>query len=193
MRHSLLITACLAAIALPAAALAQGYDPSCDQANQSNRAAGTIIGAIGGAVVGNAVAGRHNKGEGTVVGGLGGAVVGNAIAGGNNRPCGYADPAPSPQYGSPQPMAYGQDRFWQGAPQGIHERIAVLQDRINRSANWLGPREVDSANRDLDHARNEDARLRAQDGGRLSPQDRDYMQSLLDNVGQRLHWLEHNG
>ncbi len=41
---------------------------------------GTLVGGVGGALVGNAVAGRHDRGAGTVLGALGGALIGNAIA-----------------------------------------------------------------------------------------------------------------
>jgi uncharacterized protein YcfJ len=38
-----------------------------------------VIGGVGGAVVGNAISGRHNKALGTVLGGVAGAVIGNNI------------------------------------------------------------------------------------------------------------------
>ena len=46
--------------------------------NTANR--GTAYGAVGGALLGNAVAGRGNKTEGTVLGGVVGAVAGHQIA-----------------------------------------------------------------------------------------------------------------
>jgi hypothetical protein len=145
------------------------------------------LGAIGGALLGSAVGGRGHKEDGAIVGGVGGAVAGNAIAGANEHPCpeGYA-------YGPPPPPAGG---FWAGAPQGLRERIDFMQDRINRAAQggWLSPREIDGASNDLNRIRGEDARLRAQDGGPLRPDDRDYLQSQLDTLSQRLHWMEHNG
>ncbi len=41
---------------------------------------GTIIGGVGGAVAGSALAGRGDRGVGALLGGLGGALIGNAIA-----------------------------------------------------------------------------------------------------------------
>ena len=189
-----LIAGLLIAATLPAAALAQPYDPGCVQSNRDNRAAGTVIGAIGGALLGGAVAGRHDRGAGVVIGGVGGAVAGNAIAGSNNQPCpaGYEyAPPPGPGYGPPP----GDRDFWYGAPQGIHQRIDFMQDRINNSTTngWVSGREASRANSELSFIRSEDARLRDQDGGHLRQVDRDYLQGRLDSLSQRLHWAEHNG
>jgi hypothetical protein len=187
MRTRLIVAGFMLAASLPAAALAQPYDPGCVQSNQDNRAAGTVLGAIGGAILGGAIAGRHDRGAGVVVGGVGGAVAGNAIAGSNDHPCPsgyyYAQPGPPP------------NGFWNGAPRGIHERIDFMQDRISRSASygWASPNEINRANRELSFIRSEDARLRDQDGGHLRPEDRDYLQGRLDSLSQRLHWAEHNG
>jgi hypothetical protein len=185
MRNKLIIAGFMLAVALPGAALAQP-DPGCVQSNQERKAQGTILGAIGGAVLGGALAGRGSRGAGVVLGGVGGAVAGNAIAGSRNDPCpsGYYRPAPPPGGG-----------FWAGAPRGIHERIDFMQDRINASASrgWISPHEVRNAQRELNFIRNEDARLRDQDGGHLRPEDRGYLQSRLDSLGERLHWAEHNG
>ena len=64
MRTKLLIAGFMMAVALPATALAQPYDPGCVQQNRDNRAAGTVVGAIGGALIGGAIGGRHNAGAG---------------------------------------------------------------------------------------------------------------------------------
>jgi outer membrane lipoprotein SlyB len=42
--------------------------------------AGTIIGGVGGAVAGSAIAGRGDRGVGALLGGIGGALLGNAVA-----------------------------------------------------------------------------------------------------------------
>ena len=187
MRNKLLIGGFLLAVALPGAALAQP-DPGCVRSNQDSRAAGTVLGAVGGALIGGAIAGRHDRGAGVVLGGVTGAVAGNAIAGSRNDPCpeGYYRPAPT---------RYREGGFWAGAPEGIHERIDFMQERINRAAGdrWISRREVYRANRELNFIRHETERLRDQDGGQLRPQDRDYLQGRLDSLGQRLHWAEHNG
>jgi hypothetical protein len=188
MRTHLFAAGIMLAAVLPGAAMAQPYDPGCVRANQDNRAAGTVLGAVGGALLGGAIAGRHDRGAGVVVGGIGGAVAGNAIAGSNNPPCpsGYYYPAPPPP-----PNA----RFWAGAPQGIHERIDFMQGRINDAARnaWISPEETNAANRELAFIRSEDQRLHYQDGGPLRPEDRAYLQGRLDNLSQRLHWAEHYG
>jgi hypothetical protein len=191
MRTKLLIAGFMMAVALPATALAQPYDPGCVQQNQNNRVAGTVVGAIGGALIGGAIGGRHSGGAGAVIGGVTGAAAGNAIAGANNTPCPagyyYSPPPPPPGYGP----GYGPGGFWGGAPTGVHERIDFMQDRINRSysSGIISRRESADANRELNFIRSEDSRLRYQDGGRLAPQDRDYLQGRLDNLGQRLHWF----
>jgi hypothetical protein len=187
MRNKLLIGGFLLAVALPGAALAQP-DPGCVRSNEDSRAAGTVLGAVGGALIGGAIAGRHDRGAGVVLGGVTGAVAGNAIAGSRNDPCpeGYYRPAPT---------NYREGGFWAGAPEGVHERIDFMQDRINTAASrgWISPHEARRAERELAFIRSEDARLRDQDGGHLRPQDRGYLQSRLDSLGQRLHWAEHSG
>ena len=205
MKKTLLISG-LIALAIPAAAMAQPYDPGCVRSNQDNRVAGTVLGAIGGAVIGGAVAGNGHKNDGAVVGALGGAVAGNAIAGSQNHPCpsGYVyverrDQGPPPP--PPERRDYGDNRdhhdhrdFWDGAPQDIHQRIDFMQQRVDRSiqGGWLSRREARDITNQMRRVRQEDRRLEYQDGGRLRPQDRDYIDSLLNNLSQRLHWAEHN-
>jgi hypothetical protein len=186
MRNKLLVVG-LMAMTLPGTAMAQPYDPGCVQSNRDNRAAGTVLGAVGGALLGSAVAGRHSRGAGAVVGGIGGAAVGNAIAGSNSHPC------PSGYYYAPPPHREGG--FWRDAPAGISERIEFMQDRIRRAADrgWISPEEARHANYDLNDIRRQRDRLRYQDGGHLRPEDRSYLQDRLDNLSQRLHWAEHYG
>jgi uncharacterized protein YcfJ len=54
--------------------------------HKANR--GTAYGAVGGAVLGNVIAGGHNKTEGTLLGGAVGAVAGHEIAK-KNAKCRY--------------------------------------------------------------------------------------------------------
>jgi hypothetical protein len=201
MRTKLLIAGFAMAVALPATALAQPYDSGCVRSNQDNRAAGTVIGALGGALIGGAVAGRHDRGAGVVIGGVTGAVAGNAIAGANNHPCpeGYYYAPPQGRddgrYGDGRDGdgRYGagyEGQFWNGAPTGVHERIDFMQDRLSRASGSgrISRREAYADNRELNFIRSEERRLRYQDGGRLRPEDRDYLQGRLDSLSQRIHW-----
>ena len=211
MRAKLLIASLIASTALPVAtalpttASAQS-DYGCVQSNHDNHAAGTVLGAIGGAVIGGAVAGRHDRGAGVALGAVGGAVAGNAISRSQDHPCptgyyygprngdtyGYA-----PQGGEAYGASYAAPRgdFWASAPRGLHARMDFMQDRINTAANndWISPGELRRANRELSFIRSEDQRLRYQSGGRLRPEDRDYLQGRLDSLSQRLNWAQHNG
>jgi len=124
MRKSILIITLTAAAlgVVPGMASAQSY---CDRAKQGDRVVGTLVGAIGGALIGNAVAARNHRGDGALVGAAGGALIGNQLAR-SKEPCptGYADdqrrdydvpPPPPPREYSyrseyvapPPPPAYG--------------------------------------------------------------------------------------
>ena len=74
MRHMLLISG-LAVAALAAPSLANARS-ACDQRAHDRKVTGTVLGAVGGALIGNAV----SNGKGAVIGGIGGAVVGNQLA-----------------------------------------------------------------------------------------------------------------
>jgi len=76
MRIQILVAGVCAAAFIPVVALAQ---QTCEQ-RQSNRVAGTIVGAGVGAVAGGAVAGRDDRGKGAVIGGVAGALIGNQVA-----------------------------------------------------------------------------------------------------------------
>src|ERR1700691_3754900 len=120
MRTKLIMAGLLIAATLPGAALAQPYDPACVQSNQDNRAAGTVIGAVGGAL------------------------LGGAIAASNDHPCpaGYDYGPPSgPGYwnGAPQGIHaridFMQDRISQAASD---ERISPQEaDRENRELAYI--------------------------------------------------------
>ena len=199
MRHKLLIAGLMAAVAAPSLAFAQP-DPGCVRSNNQTSATGTVLGALGGALIGSAIAGRHDRGVGVVGGAVAGGVAGNVLAGQHNDPCPqgyYRQDGPPPAYGPGYNAGYAPagGGFWAGAPQGIHERIDFIQDRINRGASVgrLSPHEARMANRDLNAIRQQDSSLRYRDGGHLSPPDREYMQSRLDTLSQRLHWDARNG
>lgn len=79
MRNSLFAAGLAAAALIPSFAMAQ---QSCEQ-QRSARTTGTIAGAGIGALVGGAVAGRNDRAAGAVIGGIGGAIIGNQVAKGS--------------------------------------------------------------------------------------------------------------
>jgi hypothetical protein len=84
MMKTLMITAALAGLtagAAPSLAMAQN---ACEAQKHDNKVAGTIFGAIGGALLGGAIS--HHGAGGPLLGAAGGAVVGNQLAR-SNRPC----------------------------------------------------------------------------------------------------------
>ncbi len=86
MRRTMLIAGLVAAVAAPAlttasAASARTY---CDQRAHDRKVTGTVLGAVGGALIGNAISHRN----GALIGGVGGAVVGNQLA--RSKCSGYA-------------------------------------------------------------------------------------------------------
>ncbi len=200
MWNKLLIAGLLAAVAAPSMALAQP-DPGCVRSNNATTGTGVALGAIGGALIGNAIGGRHSRGTDTALGAVAGGVTGGALANQHNDPCpqGYYR-GPPPAYGPPPP-AYGaeygpppqQGSFWYSAPRGIHERIDFLYQRIGRarSAGWLGRHDSVGAYNDLADIRRQENDMRYRDGGHLTPPDRDYLQGRLDNLSQRIHWQSH--
>jgi uncharacterized protein YcfJ len=74
MRHIILITGLVAAAA--AAPTLASARTACDQRAHERRVTGTVLGAVGGALIGSAVSHKN----GALIGGLGGAVVGNQLA-----------------------------------------------------------------------------------------------------------------
>lgn len=53
-------------------------DIASRRANGADVVAGTLLGAVGGAILGGAIDGRSGAGKGALIGGVGGAVVGGA-------------------------------------------------------------------------------------------------------------------
>jgi hypothetical protein len=178
VRKSVLAAGFIAGLALPLVATAQPYDRGCVEANHANRAAGTVIGGVLGAVIGSNVAGHGARTGGALVGGATGALAGNAIARSNDHPCpqGYVYEGPPPE-----PASYG----YRG---GIDSRIADLQRRLDWSSERgrISPYDYRQLSAELNGIRRQDNQLVYRDGGRLYPRDRDYLQSRLDDVSQRL-------
>jgi len=99
------MTALASALAVPLLTAPGAASASC----QDRRLTGTVIGGIGGALIGNSIA---RGGAGAVIGGLGGAVVGHQIAGAGcgryRREAYYRD---RPRYRT----AYRSDSYVDGA------------------------------------------------------------------------------
>ena len=211
--------AALTAAVLPGAAMAQPADPACVRSNPDSRVEGTVLGAVGRALIGGAL----GHGTGAVIGGLGGAAAGNAIAGSRNDPCppGYYrapppayrndGPPPPPQYGQgygpgygPPPPAYGPrpegygpppgGEFWRGAPGDIRQRIDFMQARLQQAADngQLSHPQLHRAFRELGNIRGSIRSLYRRDGG-LTPDDNAYIQARLDHLRASIHWMEQTG
>lgn len=86
MRKLLVIAGCIA-LASPSLSMAA---TRCQQDQANRKTTGTVIGAIAGGLLGNAVSRGGGRTGGTVIGAVGGAVVGNQLARQNNAcPDGY--------------------------------------------------------------------------------------------------------
>jgi hypothetical protein len=205
------ILAGLAAVALiPSMAMAQ---ESCEQ-RSSNRAAGTILGAIGGALIGNAVASHGGKTGGTIIGGVAGAAVGSNLAKGPHdcvHAYGYYDnDGRWHDNHTDRAVAYGYyDRsgVWvDGAPVGvdgyaadtaytsrvntmsIDDRIDRMRNRINddRADNRISRRDARMAMNTLSDIKREESDRRRD--GRLSDRDESALQARLDTLRDQIHY-----
>jgi hypothetical protein len=117
MKASSGILSILAVAALAAASPASARN-ACEQDKHDAKVTGSLLGALGGAFFGGAIAAHGHKGDGALLGAVGGAVVGNQLAR-SQAPCpddyysaynaypqrrGYAYPQPERA-----PVAYGYD------------------------------------------------------------------------------------
>ena len=202
MRSLLLVGGLVATMAMPAIADAQ---TRCERDRSTNRAAGTVVGAGIGALLGSAIAGNSSNTAGTIAGGVAGAIAGNQLAKRAGEPCptgyyeAYEDGRPYSGY-SPRATTYGAygsnvpqpGEFWNGAPQGVRERIDFMQTRIDRAERnrTLDRREAARAREDLADVRRMEINLRNRDGGRLTPADREYIQARIDDVGRNIRWMQ---
>lgn len=82
MFRSVLLAGLAAAAFVPSLAQAQEDRSRCLEQKHDNRVVGTVLGGIGGALLGNAIGEHGGREGGTIIGGLGGAVAGNAIGAG---------------------------------------------------------------------------------------------------------------
>jgi hypothetical protein len=205
MRSLLLVGGMIAAMAVPAIADAQ---TRCERDRSTNRAAGTVVGAGIGALLGSAIAGNSSNTAGTIAGGVAGAIAGNQLSKNVGEPCptGYYEAYPDGRrydnatgytpgvttygaYGSNVPPA---GDFWNGAPQGVRQRIDYMAMRIDRAERngTLNRREAARARQDLADVRRMEVNLRRRDGGRLTPADREYIQARIDDVGRNVRWMQ---
>ena len=210
MRKHYLAAGSAAVALLPSLALAQ---ETCEQ-RSSNRAAGTILGALGGALVGNAVASHGGKTGGTIIGGVAGAAIGSNLAKGPHdcvHAYGYydndgrwhdnhTDRAVANGY-------YDRNGVWiDGAPVGVEgyaadtaytsrvntmtidERIDRMRNRINddRADNRISRRDARRALNTLDDIKREEYR-RGRDG-RLSDRDESMLQARLDTLRDQVRY-----
>jgi uncharacterized protein YcfJ len=209
MRKNILLAGLAAAALIPSLAMAQ---TTCEQ-RSSNRAAGTVLGAIGGALVGNAVSSGGGKTGGTIIGGVAGAAIGNNLAKGP-RDCqhayGYYDNDNRwHDNGVDRSVAYGYyDRHgvWvDGQPNvsgytadaaytshvntmDVDRRIDRIEDRIQqaRREGSLSRREARSAENTLNDIRREEQDRRRD--GRLSDRDLSSLQARLDRLSAQIHY-----
>jgi hypothetical protein len=85
---------------------------------------------------------------------------------------------------------WNHDDFWRGAPDSPRERIAFLQQRIDRSAadGSLDRREARRVQYQLSSIRNDMMRMR----GRMTPERRDMINQRLDDLSRQIRWARSN-
>ncbi|MDB5436239.1 MAG: putative outer rane lipoprotein SlyB precursor [Phenylobacterium sp.] len=135
MRRILMIAGLAAAVAaptlLPSAASAQGY---CEQRAHDRRVTGTLLGAVGGGLLGNAVSSGGGRTGGTLIGAGLGAVVGNNLARTScDRPRAYyRRPVRSRSYRSYSSYGPGPAGRYAGAPAACHYETRPFYDARGR-------------------------------------------------------------
>jgi uncharacterized protein YcfJ len=207
MRKHLLLAGFAAAALIPSLAMAQ---ETCEQ-RSSNRAGGTAIGAVAGALLGSAVAGHGHKGDGAIVGGIGGAIVGNQVAKGP-RDCqhaygyydndnrwhdngvdrsvayGYYDRGGAWIDGPPNVSGYSANASYNSRANtmDVDTRIDRIADRIRmgRDDGSLSRREANDAQRALSDIRRQESDMRGD--GRLSDRDTVLLQARLDRLSSQV-------
>lgn len=209
MRKNILLAGFAAAVLLPSMAMAQ---VTCEQ-RSANRTAGTVLGAIGGALVGNAVSSGGGKTGGTIIGGVAGAAIGSNLAKGP-RDCqhaygyydndnrwhdngvdrsvayGYYDRSGAWIDGQPNVAGYSADASYTSHVNtlDVDARINRLEDRIHqgRRDGSLSRREASRAQNTLNDIRREE-QDRRQDG-RLGDRDMASLQARLDRLAAQIHY-----
>jgi uncharacterized protein YcfJ len=209
MRKTILLAGLAAAVLIPSMAMAQ---VTCEQ-RSANRTTGTVLGAIGGALVGNAVSSGGGKTGGTIIGGVAGAAIGSNLAKGP-RDCqhaygyydndnrwhdngvdrsvayGYYDRSGVWVDGQPNVSGYTADAAYTSHVNtlDVDNRIDRIADRIAsaRRDGSLSRREARSAENTLNDIRREE-QSRRQDG-RLSDRDLASLQARLDRLSAQIHY-----
>lgn len=169
-------------------------------AGRGSRDKGAILGALGGAVLGGAVGNSEVRCPDGYYREEGGHYYDNSggeyrYEGGPPPGAGYGPPPPGQAYGPPPPPgpAYGpgpRGGFWEGAPERISDRIAFTEQHVRTalSRGWVDRREGREDLRLIAEVRRYQSDARARSGGRLRPEDRQYIMEKLDYIGQRVRW-----
>lgn len=213
MRKQLLAAGIAAVVLIPSLAMAQ---VTCEQ-RSANRTTGTVLGAIGGALLGNAVSSHGGKTGGTIIGGVAGAAIGSNLAKGPHdcvHAYGYYDNEGRwHDNGTDRAVAYGyydRNGVWVDGPpnvsgysanasyesrshtMSVDDRIARIDQRIDRSRDdgSLSPREARDALRTLNDIRRQERDLAGD--GRLSYRDEARLQARLDRLADQVR-MDRNG
>ncbi len=208
MRKHILAAGIAIAALLPSLAMAQ---ETCEQ-RSANRTTGTVLGAIGGALLGNAISSHGGKTGGTIIGGVAGAAVGSNLAKGA-RDCqhaygyydndghwhdngvdrtvayGYYDRNGEWTDGAPPNVAgYGANASYEAREHSmdIDARITRIDQRIQEGRNdgSLSRSEARRALTSLNDVRRQE-RYRRHDG-RLGDNDQAMLNAKLDQIATQI-------
>ena len=177
-------------------------------ASRGSRDKGAILGALGGAVLGGSIGNSQTRCPDGYYREENGRYYDNSgseyrYEGASN----YAPPPPQSNYGPPPPPSYqgggyregyyspGATRgFWQGAPERLSDRIAFTEQQVRTAAErgWIDRREARRAYADIANVRRYETDSRNRNGGRMRPEDRDYVSNQLNYISQRVHWQSRN-
>ena len=88
---------------------------------------------------------------------------------------------------------WNHDEIWRGAPDDPYQRIAFLQQRLDRAVQdgALDPDEAHRVAYRLDELRRTADNQRRRHHGYLSHGMVDYINQRLDRVSRELHWRQH--
>ncbi len=130
MRHLRLAATLVMVMAIPSVSAAASR---CREARHDDRVAGTVVGAIAGGLLGNAVSHGGGRSGGTVIGAVGGAIIGNQLAASSGRACPegyevYEDNAPRPVGNDERRQAWRERHD--------DDRAHFEQDWAPRGATW---------------------------------------------------------